>query len=1082
MGFVKTVPAEIRRNVSRAAVRRKIRQASSVGGTIDGFTMQPGYLYTVVRAITARVNQNWDGWPSDELKTSYHTFVGKPVFVNHQNSDPSKARGRVVAARYFENGADKGVECVMEVDAQRFPKLAHEIRTGGLDSVSMGAEAGFTICSMCGNRATDTHDMCDHVRFHKGEYLLKRGKKDPQLVYETCHKLGFFELSYVFEPADETAVVSKVIQAATASWQPGDQQIRQGMQDAAPHCVCGDSAQDHQFDDEFKYEMHPPMWCLKCPCKKYKPATATQVAAKLRTAGTGAPGQIRPFQDRQIDPGKPVYVYRNLADKHNGLGKWSVMQGPHVMGHGDDFHMTGRDGGPVEVVVRPGGHDKAMETGQKNVHAFFKGFIDPGERPAEGWRPVQYDFKRGDRFFDPDSGQDVTSASRTWLGPEGAHYIPADSAAAVVHESRLARRIALHEVICGTEVEHDDKGYAIPNDERSWPTMADAVRDEWGSVDGWANWAKDRSNPRDPKHIPDAAIDSRAEHMRTNYERYLHGSVISMIRHAFDETEAPEEIDTLRPEEEGSEEDFHSYVETPAELRDPNLDRTQQLDREQEAEGLDQDRQVENVEQFEAPDHAMNDLQQQQQSQDPHFAMLLAAIAPVKHHTSQMNEGRAREEHAMARRSTLATRSKTAAKQGNRRRQADGGLQTDGGDQSVNAQSTREPDENEFISQTPSGEAVELGDAVNGISNTESNLVARMKNTQQQLLRDAARWQQLQAQKAGGNRQAARQAIFANKVNWLQQRLGRKLTQAELHKVAETVETGVPEKAETVNPPLSGTDDQSLKGQNFQPADPNSGVQTTQPKDASVKDPSQQIFAAFDGWLSQGTGQRVASLAARNPKYVLAQAQRFAQHHNFHPDAFMPTLGSVLRSASRRQAVDLDVAAPGGRTDVTAPVNNTTDAEAQASQFDVGDFGHNAGDGMADPDLSTDTTTWAPGEGQKEGFKRASAALAVQVADLLIEAGLRPPEDKYNLIAMHENMRAGQVADRISLLSAFSKVRQADARRFQAAQRRVASGVSRGTGLPALPPGFTSGGTRQAAMSRTATVLEDRSTDGLMFI
>jgi len=203
---------------SRQASKRFRQRLAADGFTVDdGFKLKPGYLYTVVRAISARVNQNYDGWPSEELKKSYKTFIGKPVFVNHENHDPTKARGVVVAARYVENGMDKYIEVVQEIDAQRFPKLAHEIKTGGLDSVSMGAEAGFTICSYCQNKATDLHDMCDHVRNHKGKTLSKfdkrTGSKEDILVFESCHKISFFELSYVFEPADETAVASKVVVA-----------------------------------------------------------------------------------------------------------------------------------------------------------------------------------------------------------------------------------------------------------------------------------------------------------------------------------------------------------------------------------------------------------------------------------------------------------------------------------------------------------------------------------------------------------------------------------------------------------------------------------------------------------------------------------------------------------------------------------------------------------------------------------------------------------------------------------------------------------------------------------------------------
>jgi hypothetical protein len=218
---------------SGAQLRKKIKSSR----TIKGFRMKPGYLYTVVRAISARVNQNWDGWPSHELEAAHHTFIGKPVFVNHENYDPDKARGVVVASRYVEAGDDKYIEVVQEIDAKRFPLLAHEIKSGGLDSVSMGAEAGHTICSACGNRAVDNDDMCDHVKYHKGEKVRRHnrrtGKIDEVLVYESCHKLGFFELSYVFDPADETAVASKVVMAGRHHGGPTDDYLQQ-LEDGGP--------------------------------------------------------------------------------------------------------------------------------------------------------------------------------------------------------------------------------------------------------------------------------------------------------------------------------------------------------------------------------------------------------------------------------------------------------------------------------------------------------------------------------------------------------------------------------------------------------------------------------------------------------------------------------------------------------------------------------------------------------------------------------------------------------------------------------------------------------------------------------
>ena len=124
---IRTARPTFAQNLSTDGVRRLVAsyRKSANGAIVDDFKLKPGFLYTQVRAISARVNQNYDGWPSTELKKSYRTFLGKPDFVNHQNFDPSKARGRVVAARYVESGNDKFIEVIQEIDAQRFPKLAN---------------------------------------------------------------------------------------------------------------------------------------------------------------------------------------------------------------------------------------------------------------------------------------------------------------------------------------------------------------------------------------------------------------------------------------------------------------------------------------------------------------------------------------------------------------------------------------------------------------------------------------------------------------------------------------------------------------------------------------------------------------------------------------------------------------------------------------------------------------------------------------------------------------------------------------------------------------------------------------------
>ena len=274
----------------------------------------------------------------------------------------------------------------------------------------------------------------------------------------------------------------------------------------------------------------------------------------------------------------------------------------------------------------------------------------------------------------------------------------------------------------------------------------------------------------------------------------------------------------------------------------------------------------------------------------------------------------------------------------------------------------------------------------------------------------------------------------------------------------------------------TGPEGEALTGDDFVSADPNDGVVPTNPKDASLR-----AFQAFDGWLAQKTGK---SSRRHTEATIKKAAAQFSREAGISPQALFPALGIVLREARKndkqantkgakmrkRSNESLEVAAPDGRVDVEAPVANTTDAEAQASQFDLHDFGNNAGDNVAKPDLSTDQN-WAPGEASKtSAIKTAGGLLAMRCAEGMIAAGLEPNsrERKYQLAAEFENMNRGLIQDRVALLERFAAVRQADL-------RRVASGSSRGAARSPIPAGL-GGGTRTAAAG-PRTAAHDPSND-----
>ena len=222
--FQKFAKAEI--TGVKGAPERLGRSASlSKFADYDDFRTDDGYIYVRVRAISSRVNKNHDGWPSEELSKSYKTFIGKPIFVDHNNHDPERMRGVVVDAQlhvdddktsaldpYYASAPKEHlpptwIELLLETDAKSFPKLAKAIISEDIDGVSMGCNVERSKCSHCGNWATNPDEYCQHIRDKGAEFdFYRNGQKTSKKSYEDCYDIGFFEISYVFDPADETAL------------------------------------------------------------------------------------------------------------------------------------------------------------------------------------------------------------------------------------------------------------------------------------------------------------------------------------------------------------------------------------------------------------------------------------------------------------------------------------------------------------------------------------------------------------------------------------------------------------------------------------------------------------------------------------------------------------------------------------------------------------------------------------------------------------------------------------------------------------------------------------------------------------
>lgn len=168
---------------------------------------EPGMLYVTVRAISSRVNANYDGWPAPELEKAYASFVGRGVYPEHHNHDPQKSRGVILASKLHkahlaDGSPDYWIEILEEIDATNYPKFAAGILSGEVKGTSMGADVGYTKCSVCGNKASSPLEFCYHIAKMKGMMVVESGKS--QLVWEDCYDIQFFENSHVVDPADES--------------------------------------------------------------------------------------------------------------------------------------------------------------------------------------------------------------------------------------------------------------------------------------------------------------------------------------------------------------------------------------------------------------------------------------------------------------------------------------------------------------------------------------------------------------------------------------------------------------------------------------------------------------------------------------------------------------------------------------------------------------------------------------------------------------------------------------------------------------------------------------------------------------
>ena len=119
----------------------------------------PDFLYVKIFAIKKdEPNDNGDAFNEEELEKSAETFIGVPLFTNHQNDDVEKARGECVHAWYDKK--EGGIYIIGRVDKVAYPRLARGIESGYIGSTSMGTSVSFSSCSICHHIARVASEYC----------------------------------------------------------------------------------------------------------------------------------------------------------------------------------------------------------------------------------------------------------------------------------------------------------------------------------------------------------------------------------------------------------------------------------------------------------------------------------------------------------------------------------------------------------------------------------------------------------------------------------------------------------------------------------------------------------------------------------------------------------------------------------------------------------------------------------------------------------------------------------------------------------------------------------------------------------
>lgn len=172
--------------------------------------------YLVTPETDQYINNNQDCFSREVLLKSYRTFIGGHNFQEHVQIE-EQSKGRLIDAVARDIGDSIYVDILIATD-RKHATLVREIESGELTTLSMGCVCDSTQCTKCGNVAVDETELCDCIKYAKGNYFFDdqgvRRRIAELCGHPTMNETGgvrFIEASWVRVPAFTGAVMRNII-------------------------------------------------------------------------------------------------------------------------------------------------------------------------------------------------------------------------------------------------------------------------------------------------------------------------------------------------------------------------------------------------------------------------------------------------------------------------------------------------------------------------------------------------------------------------------------------------------------------------------------------------------------------------------------------------------------------------------------------------------------------------------------------------------------------------------------------------------------------------------------------------------